>query len=402
MPEVCLHFNLHQPNRLKEFSFFEIGRSSSYDNDSLNLDVLNQIADNCYLRMNSILKENIEKFDGQFKVAFSISGTLIEQLEKFRPDVITSFKELTKTGCVEIVGSTYYNSLSSVYSKREFYNQMALHSDVCEALFKQRPKSFQNTGMIYNNELAADLELNGIETVLCEGLEWYLGGRSSNSVYKAPNVTHIKTLCKNKKLVEDITHRFDDKNWQQYPLTANTFAKWVMASKGDVINLFFPYETFGENLKPESGIFKFMTDLPRELIRLGCSFITPLEAANMFHVRGDLDVHVAISGQDTDKGLSAWSGNSMQNEAITKIYSMEDMVLNSGDDQLIHNWRKLQTSDHFYYMNTKDDVDGAARDSSSPYNSPHASYVYFMNALADLEISCRNLSGQPKSEARPS
>ena len=394
MPEVCLHFNLHQPNRLKEFSFFEIGRSNSYDNDSLNLDVLNQIADNCYLKMNSILMENIKKFDGQFKVAFSISGTLIEQLEKFRPDVIASFKEMTKTGCVEIVGSTYYNSLSSVYSKREFYNQMALHSDVCEALFGQRPKSFQNTGMIYNNELAADLELNGIETVLSEGLEWYLGGRTSNCIYKAPNVTHIKTLCKNRKLVEDITHRFNDKNWEQYPLTAKTFAKWVMASKGDVINLFFPYETFGENLKPESGIFKFMSALPTELIRLGCSFITPIESANMFHVKGDLDVHVPISGQDTDKGLSAWSGNSMQNAAITKLYSMEDAVLNSGNDQLIHNWRKLQTSDHFYYMNTKDDVDGAARDSSSPYNSPHAGYVYFMNALADLELNCRNLPSQ--------
>ena len=396
MPEVCLHFNLHQPSRLKEFTFFEIGKSESYDNETLNLHVLNEIVDNCYLKMNNILMDNIKMFDGQFKVSFCITGTLIEQLEKHRPDVIASFKEMTDTGCVEIVGNTYYNSLSSVYSKREFFNQIALYTDLCETLFNQRPKSFQNTGMIYNNEMAANLELAGIETVLSEGLEWYLGGRSVNNVYKAPNVTHIKTLCKNRKLVEDITHRFNDKSWVQYPLKVKTYANWIMDSKGDVVNLFFPYGAFGDYLNVESGIFKFMADLPKELMRLGCAFVTPNEATNMFQVRGELDVHAAMSSQDTDKGLSAWSGNSMQNEAIARLYSMEDMVLNSGDNQLINNWRNLQTSDHFYYMNTKDDVDGAARDSSSPYNSPHASYVYFMNALADLEISVRNLKPPTK------
>ncbi len=389
MKNVCFYFSLHQPNQLKPYSFFDIGDDPFYENDGLNRSFLDEVSSNCYLPMNAILMENIHRLGKKFKVCFSISGTLIEQMEMYRSDVLRSFVELAKTGQVEFIGQTYYHSLSYIFSPSEFERQVKKHMTKTEEVFGQIPTVFRNTGMIYCNDLAARVEKLRFKGVMAEGLDQYLSGRSYNHLYEAPNVWHIKTLLKNYKLSADITHHFNDPNWVEYPLTAEKFANWISQEKGDFVNIFMPYETFGQHIKAPSGIFDFILNLPQALISKGITFKTASELVDEMEVKDIYDIHEPISWRDSEKDLSAWMRNTMQTEALHKLYDLEEMVINSNDEQLIHAWSKLQTSDYFYYMSTKTFDDGATRDYLSPYPSPYECYIYFMNALSDLEIKCK-------------
>ncbi len=389
MKNVCLYFNLHQPNRLKPYTFFEIGTDHFYEDDKLNKDFLDKISTDCYLPMNALMMENIQKLGPDFKFCLSISGTLIEQMENHRPDVLQSFIELSKTGQVEFIGQTYYHSLAYLHSVDEFERQVKKHTAKIEEHFGQTPKVFRNTGMIYCNDLAGRLEEWGFKGVMAEGLNNHLNGRSYNHLYAAPNVKKIKTILKNYKLSADFTHRFMDKNWNEYPLTADKYAKWIANDTGDCVNIFMPYETFGQHLSPESGAFDFIKHLPNELKKNDITFLTASEQVDKLGVSGIYDIHLPTSWRDSEKDLSAWSGNNMQKEALQKLYSLENTVIHSQDPDLIHVWSKLQTADHFYYLNTKIAEDGATRDYLSPYESPYSGYIYYMNALADLEITCK-------------
>ena len=389
MNNICLYFNLHQPNRLKPYDFFKIGHDHFYEDDELNKAHLDKVSEMSYLPMNAVMMDLIQELGDQFKFCLSLSGTLIEQMENHRPDVLQSFIELSKTGQVEFIGQTYYHSLAYIYSLPEFERQVQLHTAKIEEHFGQTPKIFRNTGMIYSNDLAGRLEKMGFKGVMAEGLEDYLQGRNHNHLYTPPHTHGIKTILKNYKLSADISHRFTDKNWVDYPLTAEKYAQWIADDHGDCTNIFLPYETFGQHLPKETGILDFIKHLPAQLLKRGVQFMTATEQVEKLEPKGIYDVHLPMSWRDKEKDLSAWIGNNMQQEALQKLYSLEDTVIHSKDKDLIHVWSKLQTSSHFYYLNTKTDEDGKARDYMSPYDSPYSGYIYYMNALADLEITCK-------------
>ncbi|GAL83103.1 alpha-amylase [Sporocytophaga myxococcoides] len=388
MPAVCFYFQVHQPYRLKQYSFFNIGNDHNYLDERLNKEILNKVADKCYLPANKLMLELIKKFNKQFRISYSISGIALEQFEKYRPDVLESFIDLARTGCVEFLGETFHHSLSYLYSKEEFVRQIELHEKKIKHYFNQEPVVFRNTELIYNNDLADFIQKMGYKAILCEGVDNLLQGRTPNQIYTAPNNKKIKCLLKNFRLSDDIAFRFSNRDWPEYPLTAQKFASWLHnAHSADTINLFMDYETFGEHQWKETGIFEFMAHLPEEILKnKDFSFKTVGEVADDYQIKDVYDAHATTSWADSERDLSAWLSNSMQSESLSKLYAMEEDVKNSGDKDLIERWARLQTSDLFYYMCTKYWSDGVVHKYFSPYNSPYDSYIYFINALADLEV----------------
>lgn len=391
MASICFYFQVHQPYRLKEYSFFHIGREYQYENHELNLQILNKVSDKCYLKANALLLKQIKKHKGNFKVAYSISGVALEQFEKYRPDVLASFQALAKTGNVEFLSETYYHSVSALYSADEFQRQVDLHKNKVKALFGIEPTVFRNTELIYNNNIAKYVQKHGFAGVLCEGAERLIAAANPvNKVYLAHNKKGIPVLARNYKLSDDMSFRFSDQNWKEWPLTAPKFASWlqdVAKEKDDVLNLFMDYETFGEHQWEDTGIFTFLEKLPDEVLKnTTLDFKTPSEVIASYPSKYVVDAPETISWADAERDMSAWQGNSMQHECLEKIYSLEDDVIATGDAALIECWAKLQTSDHFYYMSTKHASDGAVHSYFSPYHTPHDAYLHYINILADFEI----------------
>lgn len=391
MPDICLYFQAHQPNRLIPYDFFRIGEHAFYEDDGLNAEVLSKVAEKCYLPANAMFRRLIEESDGRFRMALSISGTLIEQMQHHRPDVLESFQELVATGGVELLAETYYHSLAIIHSKKEFSRQVEMHLDKIEEVFSVRPRIFRNTELIYHNAIAAQAETMGFDGILAEGVEWVLNGKSPNHLYRAPHVSKLKTLLRNATLSDDLGFRFSDKNWPEYPLGPETFAQWLLDAPGDVVNLFMDYETIGEHQWTDTGIFDFWKKLPEAVEEAGGQWITPSEAVDLHRVASDYDCHWPTSWADAERDLTAWMGNVMQQEAIAKIHRLEEAVLSAKDPDLAHVWAKLQTSDHFYWMSTKGGTDGGVHSYFSPYGSPYDAYIYFMNALADLQIRLKRI-----------
>jgi alpha-amylase len=389
MPSICLYFQVHQPYRLRNYSFFDIGSNHNYFDDLKNKQVLDKVSERCYLPTNKLMLELIKQHEGKFKISYSISGVALEQFATWRPDVLQSFVDLANTGCVEFIAETYCHSLAYIFSKEEFKKQVAEHGKLIEKYFNQKPKVFRNTELQYNNELAAFVEEMGYEAIIGEGVDRILNHRSPNFIYKAPNVSKIKSLLKNYKLSDDIAFRFSNQAWEEYPLTADKFATWVhsIAGMGETINLFMDYETFGEHQWEHSGIFEFLRFMPEYILKHpDFSFKTVSETAEAYPVRDIYDCHELTSWADTERDLSAWIGNPMQDEAIAKIYQLEELVYASKDEKMIDDWKKMLTSDHFYYMTTKFWADGDVHKYFSPYDSPYDAYIYYMNALSDLQV----------------
>jgi alpha-amylase len=398
MPSICFYFQVHQPYRLRNYSFFDIGSNHNYFDDLKNKQVLDKVSERCYLPTNKLMLELIKQHEGKFKISYSISGVALEQFATWRPDVLQSFVDLANTGCVEFIAETYCHSLAYIFSKDEFKKQVAEHGKLIEKYFNQKPKVFRNTELQYNNELAAFVEEMGYEAIIGEGVDRILNHRSPNFIYKAPNVSKIKSLLKNYKLSDDIAFRFSNQAWEEYPLTADKFATWVhsIAGMGETINLFMDYETFGEHQWEHSGIFEFLRFMPEYILKHpDFSFKTVSETAETYPVRDIYDCHELTSWADTERDLSAWIGNPMQDEAIAKIYQLEELVYGSKDEKMIDDWKKMLTSDHFYYMTTKFWADGDVHKYFSPYDSPYDAYIYYMNALSDLKIRL-----EPKEKAQ--
>jgi alpha-amylase len=388
MPSICFYFQVHQPFRLKPYDCFQIGHDHHYEDESKNREILDRVSAKCYLLANQTLLRLIEKHRGNFKISYSISGTAIEQMEKYRPDVLDSFKSLSNTGCVEFLAETYYHSLSFLYSKTEFVRQVKKHATKIKEHFKQEPRVFRNTELIYNNEIASFVSALGYKAILCEGLDRALGYRSPNFIYHPTGNAAMKCLLKNYKLSDDIAFRFSNKNWSEWPLTAPKFATWVHATagSGEVVNLFMDYETFGEHQWPETGIFEFLEHLPEEILRHpDFNFKTPSEVISSYPVRGEYNVHDLSSWADMERDLSAWLGNSLQHQAMERVYALEETIKETGNDFLLNEWARLLTSDHFYYMSTKYWNDGDVHKYFSHYNTPYDAYINFMNVLTDLE-----------------
>jgi alpha-amylase len=391
MPDICLYFQAHQPNRLIPYDFFRIGEHAFYEDDGLNAEVLSKVAEKCYLPANAMFRRLIDESDGRFRMALSISGTLIEQMQHHRPDVLESFQELVATGGVELLAETYYHSLAIIHSKKEFGRQVEMHLDKIEEVFSVRPRIFRNTELIYHNAIAAQAETMGFDGILAEGVEWVLNGKSPNHLYRAPQVSKLKTLLRNATLSDDLGFRFSDKNWPEYPLDPDRFAQWLLEAPGDVVNLFMDYETIGEHQWTDTGIFDFWEKLPQAVEEAGGQWITPSEAVDTHRVASEYDCHWPTSWADAERDLTAWMGNVMQQEAIAKIHRLEEAVLSAKDPDLAHVWAKLQTSDHFYWMSTKGGTDGGVHSYFSPYGGPYDAYIYFMNALADLQIRLKRI-----------
>lgn len=400
MPSVCFYFQVHQPFRIKKYSFFDIGKDHFYEDDEKNRAVLNKVSEKCYLKTNQLMLELIQKHKGKFRISYSLSGTAIEQFETYKPDVLNSFIELSKTGCVEFLSETYYHSLSFLFSKKEFKRQIEEHDERIKRYFGQIPKVFRNTELIYNNELASFIEKMGYKGILCEGVDRLLGTRTPNHVYKAIGAKKIRCLLKNYRLSDDIAFRFSDKNWSEWPLHADTYAGWIhkTAGNGEVINLFMDYETFGEHQWENTGIFDFMKHLPAEILKHpDFDFKTPLEVIEKYKARDVYDAPEFTSWADAERDLSAWLSNNMEKEAIRRIYAMEKKVMAIGNQDLIDAWGKLQTSDHFYYMCTKFWSDGDVHKYFSPFDSPYDAYIYFLNVIADFEATVENYGKDSKN-----
>ncbi|MFT3991701.1 MAG: glycoside hydrolase family 57 protein [Luteolibacter sp.] len=396
MPDICLYFQVHQPNRLSAYDFFRIGDHACYEDDALNEEILNKVAENCYLPANRLFQQLIEENDGRFRLALSISGMLIDQLERFRPDVLASFQELVATGSVELLAETYYHSLAFVHSKKEFERQVEMHLDKLEEIFRVRPRVFRNTELIYNDAIAAQAETMGFDGVIAEGVDRVLGGRSPNFLYRAPDTARITTLLRNYKLSDDLGFRFTDQTWKDYPLTPRKFAQWIAGSDGDVVTLFMDYESIGEHQSSETGIFDFWKALPAAVEEAGSQWVTPMEAVSFYRAAEEYACPFMTSWADAERDLSAWMGNVMQQEAIAKVHRLEKEILAAKDPDLTHTWAKMQTSDHFYWMSTKGGTDGLVHTYFTPYPSPYDAYIYFMNVLSDLQIRLRR--AQEKQE----
>ncbi|MEM8834199.1 MAG: glycoside hydrolase family 57 protein [Planctomycetota bacterium] len=417
MASVCFYFQVHQPHRLRRYTVFD--DDPFYFDDGANKEICLKVADKCYRPATALIADMVEKNSGNFRCSYAITGTVLDQLEQWAPDVIDLFKRLNDSGCVEWVGETYHHSLSFLQSREEFREQIEMHTQKIQDLFGKTPKVFRNTELTYNNDVAHFInelrDEHGNKRfigMLAEGVDRILAYRKPNYVYRPPNTGEgpvegkpFALLLKNYRLSDDIAFRFGNKGWEEWPLSTEKFAQWVHNINGDgyLCNLFMDYETLGEHQWADTGIFDFLADLPRALFDVARNhsgesenhFITPTEAIEQFEPVGVYDAPHMTSWADTERDLSAWLGNAMQVNAMQECYRLERPIKEalaeaqkSGDsgrlehlNYLLGDWRKLTTSDHFYYMCTKWFADGDVHKYFNPYDSPYDSYINFMNVL---------------------
>jgi len=384
---ICLYFQVHQPNRLRLYRFFDIGKDSHYYDDFANRTILRRVAQKCYLPMNALLLELIEANKGAFKVAFSISGSVLEQFDRYAPEVIESFRKLAQTGSVEFLSETYYHSLASLASPIEFKNQVLKHKAAIEHYFGVTPKAFRNTELIYSDAIGEMVYDMGFKTMLTEGARHVLGWKSPNFIYTCAQAPSLKLLLKNSSLSDDIAFRFSDRGWSDWPLTGEKYLSWIKAAaqSDEIVNLFMDYETFGEHQKAASGIFDFMRALPEIVIKDGeFEFVTPTQAAKKHRPVGDLDVMDPISWADEERDVTAWLGNELQNDAFNKLNDQAEKLALLNDEALWSDFGHLQESDHFYYMCTMFFSDGAVHKYFNPYDTPYEAFINYMNVLSDF------------------
>ena len=387
MPNICLYLHAHQPLRLRDYSVFDIGTHRNYIDDKKNKFYLDRIADKSYRPLNKMFLDLIGRYGNDFKVSFSITGVLIEQLRQFAPDVLEDFQRLVATGNVELIGETYYHSLASEYSDTEFYEQVKLQEKEFMLTFGVAPITFRNTEFVYSNRLAQMLKGSRYQTILTEGADRVLGWRSPDFLYTPIGSDSKRLLLKNYRLSDDIAFRFSQRSWAGWPLTAGKFANWIdgISGNGETVNLFMDYETFGEHQWEDTGIFDFLKYLPEQIFaKHGRRFHLPSEAAQVLDSVGKYDVQEVITWADTERDLTAWNGNKLQQSALEQVYGLENAVKSRGDEALLQDWRNLQTSDHFYYMCTKWFNDGDVHAYFNCYETPYDAYLNYMNVIQDF------------------
>lgn len=398
---ITLYLHVHQPWRVRDYTIFDTAHAHDYfddgsETDRNNAKVLRKVADKSYRPMNALLEKLLDKHP-DFKVSLSITGTFIEQAQAWAPDVIESFQRLVATGRVEIVAETYYHSLAFFYSREEFERQVEAHKSKIRDLFGVETSVFRNTELAYNDDLAKWADGYGFKGILAEGWDPVLEWRSPNFVYRPAGTEQIKLLLKNYRLSDDLAFRFSNQAWEQWPLTADTYESWANESVHDaqLINLFMDYETFGEHQWADTGIFDFFEHfVGRWLSNPDNTFYTVSEAVDGHEPAGELSMPQTVTWADTERDLTAWLGNSMQQEALRHLYALEEDILRTNDLDLIADWRKLQTSDHVYYMCTKWFTDGDVHAYFSPYESPYDAFLYFMNALRDVRYRLHAYHGR--------
>ena len=397
---IVLYLHVHQPWRVRNYDIFDVASKHNYFSESASPDqdnelIFHKIADKSYKPMNRLLEKLLNDHP-DFKVSLSITGTFIEQAERFDPSVLDSFRRLVDTGRVEILSETYHHSLAFFYDRNEFEAQVERHRQKIREVFGVETRVFRNTELAYNNELAKWADDYGFNGIIAEGWDDVLGWRSPNYVYRPVNTGNIKLLMKNYRLSDDIAFRFSDRGWADWPLTADKYHRWASTALEDapLLNLFMDYETFGEHQWAEDGIFEFFEQFVRHWVsRPDQKFYTISEAIEAIEPQGEISVTQTVTWADSERDLSAWLGNNLQHEAMKYIYDMTERVLRTGDGQLIDDWRKLQTADHVYYMSTKHADDGSIHSYFSPYSSPYEAFLNYMNAIRDIRWRTDNLLG---------
>jgi len=394
MLNIVFYFQVHQPYRLLHYNVLDINSGNGIFDDRLNGQVMRKVAEKCYLPTNKLLLELIKQHEGRFKVAFSITGTAIEQFKKYSPETMDSFIKLVDTGCVELIGETYFHSLSFLYDTNEFLDQVQMHRQLMQDEFGYYTTTFRNTELIYQDRLS-DLifEIDGFKTILTEGVDRILQWRTPLYAYKNYS-KDINLLLKYYQLADDIAFRFSNRDWPEYPLTVDKFVNWIdhltLAEKGGknlFLNLFMDYETFGEHQWASSGIFDFMQHFPAAVLaKEHLGFATPNQTTQLANYQQEgLSFPEAVSWADEQRDLSAWLENDMQKNAIETLYELFERIKSKGDAELLRIARLLSTSDHFYYMCSKYFQDGDVHKYFSPYDSPDQAYIYYITALAELE-----------------
>lgn len=386
---LCFYFQIHLPYQLRRYRFFDISKSHHYYDDFNIRSLLMRTAEECYLPMNKVLLDIIKEQGSKFKVTFSVTGEAIEQMEKYTPHVLDSFKELAATGCVEFLSETYSHSLVFLKDEKEFERQLLKQSETIEKYFGQKPKAVRLTGLIYSDQIGERVSRMGFDTMLTEGAKHVMGWKSPNYVYNNTNDAKLKVLLRNYGLSDPIAYRFSDRTWKEWPLTCEKYLTWLDAvnENEEVINLFMDYQTFGVRHHQSSGIFEFMRYLPERILATNkYEFLTPSEIVEKHQAVGPVHVPYPISWSEEERDLSIWLGNEMQNDAFGSLCELADKIRFVGDDNLVKDWEYLQDSDHFYSMCTKWMTEGTKSRFKTFYSSPYDAYINFMNILSDLII----------------
>ena len=407
MRAICLYLHIHQPIRYRQYSVFDIGNTSNYYTDfpngrQNNERIFKKVAEKSYHPMLDLLEKNLKKYP-DFKISFSITGTWLEQAEKWDLSLITQLRRMVATGKAEIVGETYYHSLSFFYDRDEFEDQVELHARKIERLFGVRPRIFRNTEFAYNDDLARWAESKGYAGILAEGWDRVLGFRSPNHVYKPTSCENLRLLLKNYRLSDDIAFRFSNRTWKDWPLTVEKYQAWVNDTclNGNLVNLFMDFETFGEHQWADTGIFEFMDNFIASWLKeYENKFVTVSEACNLEEPDGEISMPNTVTWADTERDLSAWLSNDMQYSAEKDVYALRKRVLATRDADLISDWRLLSTSDHPYAMCTKYWNDGDVHAYFSAYASPYEAYMYFMNVLRDIKYRLHLSESKQNSDSR--
>ena len=380
MKTICFYFQIHQPFRLRRYRFFDIGNNHYYYDDFQNEEIFHRISEKCYLPANRAIMEMIRKSGGKFKVAFSISGTALEQMEIYAPEVIDSFRELAGLGCVEFLAETYAHSLASLGDPEEFKAQVRMHTEKVKALFGVEPKVFRNTELIYSDDISELVYELGFEGMLTEGAKHVLGWKSPNYVYASAIRPQLKLLLKNDRFSEDLSIRFDDHSWKEYPLTADKYISAISATaEGEkIINAFMNYEVLGSMHAADTGIFDFFKALPQYAERNDITFSLPSEIFAQTRPVDSISVPYPMSWVDEEKDCSSWLGNVLQQEAFRKLNEISERVRLCENRRIKQDWIYLQSSDHLYYMSTKH------YNLFSPYDNPYDAFNNYMNVLSDF------------------
>ncbi len=396
-----LYFQVHQPKRLGQFSFFDIGTTRDYFDDGLNQLVMRRVSQDCYQPTNLLLLKLFNRFPN-LRVTFSISGSALKQMETFSPATLESFRMLAATGKVEFLAETYYHSLACLISREEFNEQVGMHVNKIHQLMGVVPSVFRNTELIYSDAIGKLADDLGFKGIFADGIEKILGERSPNFLYAHPD-RNLKVFLRNYRLSDDISFRFMQKKWGAWPLTPRKYLAWLekMPDREEFINLSLDYETFGEHLKYETGIFKFLEGLLSAAAKhKNITMVTPSEAIQLLEPADTVKVPENISWADKERNLSAWLGNDMQRDAFITLKKLEIPVKNINNADLLNTWRYLQTSDHYYYMSTKNGDDGNIHNYFSPYPSPYEAFMNYMNVLTDFSLRIERQLPQRRQEEK--
>lgn len=381
--KVCFVFQMHQPFRLKRYRFFDIGNDHYYFDDFQNEEIFNRCTKESYIPALKLFLSLIKETEGKFCFSLAISGLLLEQIELYAPELIDLLLELVATGKVELLGETYAHSLASLYEeKAEFKSQVKSHISKLSSMFDVKPQVFRNSDLIYVDDIAPTLRELGFKGVITEGAKHILGWKSPNLLYSSCVEPELKLQLRNGRFTDDIAKNFNRFDWNEYPLTADKYANWLLETlEGDeVITVDMSLDVLGLGQSRDTGIFEFFKALPNYILKAGMEFSTPSRVMKELSAKDMLDISEPISWSEEEKNTLSWLGNDLQKEAFAKLEEWAERTRLSRDRRLIQDWLYLQSSDHFLYMSTQNS--DAWR--YTPYESAYSAFSNYMNVLSDF------------------